>query len=178
MTAEATATLAAEGYTGARARLAVHADLRYLGQGSELTVPLPAPRLDAAGVAALHEAFAREYTETYGYATGEAVELVNLRLVATGVRAHRLDLGSAKAAGSGPTPAASRPARRAVAFARGAPRVDTAVVARDAVPATPRRGPLVVESYDSTVVVPPDAEVATDAAGNLVITLGTLQSPA
>jgi N-methylhydantoinase A len=52
------------------------------------------------------------------------------------------------------------------------------VVARDAVPATPRRGPLVVESYDSTVVVPPDAEVATDAAGNLVITLGTLQSPA
>ena len=33
-------------------------------------------------------------------------------------------------------------------------------------------GPLVVESYDSTVVVPPDAAVASDAFGNLVITRG------
>jgi N-methylhydantoinase A len=178
MTREATATLAAEGYAGDRTRLAALADLRYVGQGSELTVPLSASRLDAAAVATLREAFAREYTAMYGYATGEEVELVNLRLIATGVRAHRLDFGSVKApAASGPASGASGSAARSVAFVRGAARVDTPVLARDAVTTTPRRGPLVIESYDSTVVVPPDADVVTDAAGNLVITIRTLQSP-
>ena len=33
-------------------------------------------------------------------------------------------------------------------------------------------GPLIVESYDSTVVVPPGAAVRRDAVDNLVITLG------
>jgi N-methylhydantoinase A len=33
-------------------------------------------------------------------------------------------------------------------------------------------GPVVVEAYDSTVVVPPGATLSADAHGNLVIDLG------
>ncbi len=34
-----------------------------------------------------------------------------------------------------------------------------------------RSGPLIVEEYDSTCVVPPGARAERDAAGNIVITL-------
>ncbi len=167
MVRQARATLQAEGYGGDAVRLAVQADLRYVGQGSELTVSLPTERLDAEAVRGLERAFAREYATTYGAATGGPVELGNVRLVATGVRRHRLDLGALKA-----TATSARAADvRAVSFGRGVARVETPVVARDAIGTSPHRGPLIVESYDSTVVVPPDCQVAADAAGNLVVIL-------
>ena len=37
--------------------------------------------------------------------------------------------------------------------------------------ATGRAGPLIVEEYDSTCVVPPGAHAERDAAGNIVITI-------
>ena len=37
--------------------------------------------------------------------------------------------------------------------------------------ATPRRGPLIVEEYDATCVVPPGARVELDRSGNIVIEL-------
>ena len=42
---------------------------------------------------------------------------------------------------------------------------------RDAVTEAPAAGPLIVESYDSTVAVPPGATVSRDPAGNLLIAL-------
>jgi N-methylhydantoinase A len=171
---EAMAILAAEGYPGTDVRIAVQADCRYVGQGSELTVPVATVPLDAAGVLAIGQAFATEYAATYGAATGEEVELVNVRLVATGVRTHRLDFAAVKAS----TASRGDATTRAVSFVRGAPRVETPVIGRDAVGAIPRRGPLVIESYDSTVVVPPDCDVVADAAGNLLLTVRTLQSAA
>jgi N-methylhydantoinase A len=167
---EARATLSAEGYDGERTRRQFQADLRYLGQGSELTVTLPGERLGPESVSALREAFAREYTATYGYASDEEVELVNLRLIATGLRAHRLDFPSVKGS-SAPAPAATR-TRRLVSFERGAAPLDTSIVAREAIGTEPLLGPAIIESYDSTVVVPPGCAVAADAAGNLAITIG------
>jgi N-methylhydantoinase A len=161
---EARATLAGEGYPAASVRLDLHADLRYAGQASELTIPLPAHGVDEVG--ALRAAFQREYTATYGYASDEDLELVNVRGVATGIRAHRLDFRAVRVVADG----AAAPRRRAVRFTRGAPALDTPVVGREAIPAEGARGPLVVESYDSTVVVPPHASVARDRFGNLVIT--------
>jgi N-methylhydantoinase A len=49
--------------------------------------------------------------------------------------------------------------------------VATAVVGRAAIGREPTPGPLIVEEYDSTVVVPPGATVYRDAFGNLVLTL-------
>jgi N-methylhydantoinase A len=64
------------------------------------------------------------------------------------------------------------PATRLVSFARRAPTVETPVLAREAITPAGLAGPLIVESYDSTVVVPPGAAVRRDAVDNLVITLG------
>ena len=164
---EALATLAAEGYPPERVRLEAHADLRYVGQASELVIPVPGTRLDDAGLAALAAAFDREYTATYGYATGEPLELVNVRIVATGLREHRLDFRAVTVVGEPPTTARRRP----VYFTRGAGPIETPVISRAAVPTEPTPGPLVIEEYDSTTVVPPDAAVRRDAFGNLLITL-------
>jgi N-methylhydantoinase A len=46
------------------------------------------------------------------------------------------------------------------------------VLRRDALSATPLPGPLVVEEYDATVVVPPGCTAARDALGNIVIEVG------
>jgi len=58
-----------------------------------------------------------------------------------------------------------------VNFARGAAATDTPVVRRAAVPPEPTPGPLIVEEYDATVVVPPGARVRRDPFGNLLIAL-------
>jgi N-methylhydantoinase A len=92
---------------------------------------------------------------------------VNVRVVATGRRQHRLDFHDVRIVGA--PDAVTR--RRAVHWTRGAPSVATAVVGRAALAGEPMPGPLVVEEYDSTVVVPPGATVRRDAFGNLVITL-------
>src|SRR5205814_7939488 len=82
-------TLAAEGYPPDRVALRWSADLRYLGQSFELTVPLLVSErdaLDAASVAALVEAFGEAHERAYGHrAADEPVELVNVRLAARGL---------------------------------------------------------------------------------------------
>ncbi|HSE02726.1 MAG TPA: hydantoinase/oxoprolinase family protein [Methylomirabilota bacterium] len=168
MTREALATLAQEGYPRDQVRLDGLADLRYVGQASELVIPIPEGRLTPDRLPALRAAFAREYAATYGYASDEPLELVNVRVVATGLRPSRLDFRAIRVAGGIPPVAGAR----LVSFDRRAPAVNTPVLAREAVPAAGAAGPLVVESYDSTVVVPPGASIRRDALDNLVITLG------
>jgi N-methylhydantoinase A len=158
-------TLAAEGYGGDQVTLELQADLRYTGQGSELTIPVAGFGLDTLAVRALEQAFAKAYAATYGYANDEPLELVNLRLIATGRRPHRLEVAFVRPT----TTETDAVTTRAVAFARGAPPVDTPVVRRPAVARDPRPGPLIVESYDSTVVVPPGCAVQADDQGNVLI---------
>ncbi len=167
MAVEGRAALQAEGYAGEAIALRFAADLRYLGQSSQLTVPLAGTGFDGAALAA---SFERIYRETFGYAAdGEPVELVNLRLSAIGTAASRIDFGTltldsrAMAGASGV---------RAVSFARGAGAVATRLVARAAVEAGPVEGPAIIESYDTTIVVPPGCTARAVGAGTIAIELG------
>lgn len=85
---QATEQLAAEGYTGQRARLRRSAALHYQGQTYELTVPVPADRIDEEMVVHLAEAFGAEDEKTYGHRAGreEPVKLVTIQLVGQGIR--------------------------------------------------------------------------------------------
>ena len=49
--------------------------------------------------------------------------------------------------------------------------IETPIVRRSDL-ATARSGPLIVEEYDATCVVPPGAEAVLDSGGNIVIELG------
>jgi N-methylhydantoinase A len=156
-------SLAADGFTGARAVLDWEADLRHEGQATELTV-----HYDGDDLAELEARFVAEYVKTYGYKDESPIELVKLRVIGRGLRERRLDFGHLAIEPRAGAPAApSRP----IHFARGSAAIDTEVVARAALTPSPRRGPLVIEEFDATTIVPPDALVHSDAMGNIVLDL-------
>jgi len=159
-------TLAAEGYPPSSVEFALRADCRYLGQSSELTIPVRGESLDTSALLGLREDFQRAYRETFGYASDEPVELVNLRLGARGLSVDRLDFRRIRLAGEA---VGGGGGRRMVSFERGRPALETPIVARGSMTGRTLPGPLIVESYDTTVVVPPGASASGDAIGNLTI---------
>jgi N-methylhydantoinase A len=166
---EAAALLASDGVPPERATLARAADLRYQGQSFELTVPVPPGRLDAAALAEVAEAFGREHARTYGHRAGaeEPVELVSLRVVAR-ARDGRPRLPD-QLHRDEPAPAAGS---RQVYFGREMGWLTTPIIARADVPTVPLPGPLIVEEYDATAVVPPGATIRLDSLGVLHLDLG------
>jgi len=60
---------------------------------------------------------------------------------------------------------------RKVYFGRAAGFIDTPVIARGALDETWCPGPLIIEEYDATCVVPHDARARLDALGNIEIEL-------
>jgi N-methylhydantoinase A len=164
---DVTRRLAADGFTGERVALSWEADLRHEGQATELTV-----HYDGNDLAELAARFVGEYFKTYGYRDESPIELVKLRVVGRGLRERRLDFRHLAVESRAGAPAERF---RLIHFTRGSAPIETEVVTRAALPAPPRRGPLVIEEFDSTTVVPPDASVHRDAMGNIVLDLETAQ---
>lgn len=161
--ADITALMTSEGYAAGEYTLTRLADLRYAGQAHELTVDC-ASREGFPDFPALISAFGAEHERTYGHqAEAEAVECVTLRLIArvTEDRPER-QIAPARAAIKEPIP-------RMVYFGPDHGEVETPVIDRPAL-THPRNGPMIVEEYDSTCVVPPGWQAELDATGNIVLT--------
>jgi N-methylhydantoinase A len=149
--------------------LARSADARYVGQGYELTVPVPAGPLDGDTLARVRRAFDEVYAARYGYAQpGEPVEVVTWKLSAIG-GAPRVTLAKA-AAEAGAFP---RKAVRRAYFPEARGFVDTPVYDRYRLWAgLTVTGPAIVEERESTTVLPPGATATVDAYANLIVTVG------
>ena len=165
---QATEQLAAEGFTGPRARLRRSAALHYHGQTYELTVPVSDGAIDQEMATYLEEAFGAEHERTYGHRAGpdEPVELVTIQLVGQGIRT-----GSgvpARVRSSRPEPPPPPP-RRAY-FGAATDWVQTPVIRRSDL-SNPLPGPVIVEEYDATCIIPPGARARLDGGGNIVIEL-------
>jgi N-methylhydantoinase A len=163
---QATAQLAAEDVAAARRRLRRSAALHYQGQSYELTVPVPDGAIDARMVEHLEEAFGQEHEKTYGHRAGkdEPVELVSIQVVGQGLRDGAAIPERLRPSRAEPQPP---PPRRAWF---GDCWLETPIVRRSDL-TSERRGPFIIEEYDATCVVPPDAIASLDAAGNVVIAL-------
>ncbi|MGD9845723.1 MAG: hydantoinase/oxoprolinase family protein [Variibacter sp.] len=165
---QATDQLAAEGFTGAAAHIKRSAALHYKGQSFDLVVPVPDGPIDAAMVAQLEEAFGAEHERTYGHRAGpeEPVELVSIQVVGIGVRT-----GSVLPARPALSSVAKQaPSSRKAYFGDEHGWQDTPILQRADL-STPRSGPIIVEEYDTTCVVPPGARALLDDGGNIVIEL-------
>ena len=140
-------------------------DLRYAGQNFELIIEVKSGRLDARALARLIETFHRRHKDQYGYdMRGQAVEVVNVRLVVTGAR-RALPHSRTKLARGDLKDALIE--KRKVWFAETG-FVATPVYERSRLPADCRvRGPAVIEQMDTTTVVPPKAKVHQDRNGYL-----------
>jgi N-methylhydantoinase A len=155
------ARLARDGFAGSHRAFRRLALARYIGQSSELTVTLPED--DARSLlAALPELFATEHERTYGFRAPpeEPVEIVGFSVIARGIPA-RPRLPTAI-----PPVATPVPANRRAWFADTG-WTDVQVLDRAALGPTPIRGPLIVQEYDATCLVPANAEASLDPFGNI-----------
>jgi N-methylhydantoinase A len=157
-------TLAPERFPKGDIQIHRFADLRYVGQAYELTVPVTSGAVP--NLAAISAAFHQEHFRTYAHmALEEPVELVNIRVVAR-VPAREIDAPARRRA----TVAATTRVREAYfgpAFGSHA----TPILSRSDLRDRMLPGPLIVEEYDSTCVVPPDATATADKWNNLIIHL-------
>lgn len=166
LAATAEQRLLAQGFLAARIVVERAATLRYQGQSFELQVPLQAHDTPAL----LSERFGAEHERTYGHRAGaeEPVEVVTLQAVGRGIaESPRMPERLALVAAAMPP---GENLRRAY-FGRRHGWLETPVILRSALAAGPRPGPLIVEEYDCTCLVPPRAEASLDDFGNIVIDL-------
>jgi N-methylhydantoinase A len=157
-----------EGCDPADLQMRRFADLRYYGQAHELTVPVAADAKGKPDLAATAEAFHTEHERTYGRrADASPVQIVNVRVLGTIVRDDRIVIDPAAILDAAPR----RPdvSNRSVYFGPRFGRQDTPVIGRTDLSDAPRRGPLVLEEYDTTCVIPPDWSAVRDQHGNVVL---------
>lgn len=171
MEAELTARFADDGVAVGDVTFVRAGDLRYVGQGYELNVPIEGKTVDDDSLAALWDRFHGIHAAEYGHAFADSpIEVVNLRVTATAVLT--------KLEGMPPLPEGD--VADALLFTRDSVFRDagtlrsfeTAVYRRDALPvAQPIAGPAILLQKDSTTVVPPGASAVVHPSGSLVITV-------
>ena len=157
--------LAASGADPTQAVVRRLADMRYIGQGSEITIVVP----DEADEATLRAAFEAEYRFLFARTPpGAAVQFVALRL----------SLSAPMPGASAAVPWRSTPGRklrkgvRAVWFAEAGGFVEAAVYDRYALPQGARfHGPAVVEENESTLLIGPGGVAEVLRCGTIAVDL-------
>ena len=141
------------------------ADARYVGQGYEVTVPIPRGRLDGAALARVQASFHEVYAARYGYANpAEPVEVVTWKLSAVG-GSPRIALAKSGASSAD----VRRKATRRAYFPEARGYTDTPVYDRYELAAgTSLTGPAIVEERESTTVLPPGVTATVDEYANLI----------
>jgi N-methylhydantoinase A len=141
--------------------------MRYLGQNYELAITFIGNTFDAALLTDTVGHFHAAHLHAYGHSIPERpVEIVNLRLAVTVSRANVDERPPGESSGR-----FAETARRPVWYP-GTKFIETPVYRRDDIPIGAKFvGPAIIEQMDATTVIPPDADVRSDATGNLIIDL-------
>ena len=167
---DARAVLAATVPNSTSATILRLADIRYVGQASELVVPLPSGPYTSASQAALRRAFEGSYLDAFRRTPPTTqVEIINVRVSVS------VELGDRAL----PSRAALRPGAevskgtRPVYFPEFRDFQATPVYDRYAlVPGQTFTGPAIVEERESTLVIGPGASFEQLPSGNIVVALG------
>ena len=149
------------------------ADMRYVQQGVEIRVALPAGGLTPEDVPAFRHVFGLEYERLYKRLNpGVDIEIVNWRLVASGPQPQITLQGVTLQSAAGLSLAAARKGERAVYMPEQDGFVPCPVYDRYVLPTGETfSGPAIVEERECTVVIGAHAHARLDAEQNLVITL-------
>lgn len=149
------------------------ADMRYVGQGFEIPVPLPSLTPGEADLPAIRAAFRASYTERFGRALDELpIEALTWRIAcsAPGRDIHLSGVANVKTEAFTDAARARRGSRQVMFESVGWQ--DCAVYDRYALaPGARFEGPALVEERESTCVIGPGATAEVDGFRNLVVTL-------
>ncbi len=135
-----------------------YADVRYRGQGWEITIPVGRP----ASIDEILRAFEDRHISLYGFKMDLPIEVVTIRVFAVIKRAK---------------PRLPHPRRHGDVSPRGYRRayiydswMDAPIYLRSELPEGARlRGPALIDEYDSTTVIPEGWEARVDATGSIVV---------
>jgi N-methylhydantoinase A len=151
MEAEGSDMLERAGIDASRRRFDRSIDARYAGQSYELNVPVAGGAVDAAAIGGMAEAFHARHAQTYGHDNrAEPVQFVSLRLAAIGLIPPLTIRQQPAAAGT----RSAKPSRDVWFRNTGTTPAqvhDRAGMADGAVV----NGPAVIESLESTILIPP-----------------------
>ena len=152
-------------------RIDRYVDLRYKGQSSEISLLVSAGAMGKAELVALTEAFEAEHEKTYGHRLpGFSFAIQSLRLIAT-IPTRRPSLTRiGGGAGSATTREGTQSTRKAY-WGKKHGIIDTTVLELEQVGPSPRQGPILVDCYDTTIVVPPGCTIAMGDWGNVIINI-------
>jgi len=144
------------------------AEMRYVGQGYSLDLPVPHGVLDVAALGRVQASFHALHEKVYGYSMlDQPIELASLHLIGIG------QLPKPKQQRQEPVsidPSGAQKGSRPVWF--GGAYLETPVYERAKLQVGNRlSGPAVVEQLDSTVVIPPDRQAEVDGYGNIIISV-------
>jgi len=162
---DALEALAEEGYQADRVKLSRFVNMRYSGQAYELVIPVLDKILRVDDLA---HRFHEEHKRTYGHSSKtDPVSLVSIKVIARGmttapktydpmhlIRSDKGDRGL-----------------REAYFGSRYENLQTDVIRRKDLINKKIEGPLIIEEYDATCVIPPECIVCLDEFGNIDITL-------
>jgi N-methylhydantoinase A len=146
------------------------ADLRYIGQGHEVSVALPDGVLSADDLPRIAAEFERTYESLYGRKGPDVpLEVINWRVVASGPRPDTNLKLSRKSTHGGDT----RKGSRLAFFSETNGYVATSIYDRYALePGMRFNGPAIVEERESTLIIGTGGQARVDERLNVVVELG------
>ncbi|TME63937.1 MAG: hydantoinase/oxoprolinase family protein [Chloroflexi bacterium] len=170
MEAEGTALLEQSGVSPAQIWHQRAADIRYVGQGHEIQVPLPGGRLDSESIPGIVRSFEETYRRLYERLSESVpLEIINWRVISSSPPPQvRLQATGVKQA----TTSTTRKGSRKAYFPELGGYVDTPVYDRYGLPpGSGFDGPAIIEERESTVIVGPDCRFRIDEQLNLIVKL-------
>jgi N-methylhydantoinase A len=171
MRTEGSTLLRTEGVSEENCRFTVRLDMRYSGQYHEVMVDMPESLLRTGDLDEIRRLFSREHNRLYGYdlcAEGTQVELVNIRLTAIGL-VQKPALPAEPF--SGADTRAALKGRRPMYLGSREDFLDVDVYDGDRLRhGNALEGPALIETVNTTVLVPESFHLNIDAVGTCVLT--------
>ncbi len=166
--ASAKADLTEEGFSADGIRLERFLDLRYEGQGYELTIPIPAAAVTRELLSSVRREFDAAHKRQFGHeAPEQRVEIVSYRLVGFGF-VPRIDFTACPADPNLSTPIPSGSRKVYSGVEQGF--CSWPVYKREELaPGTALKGPAILEQMDSTTVIYPDQTMRVDSYKNIIV---------
>jgi N-methylhydantoinase A len=158
-----------EGYDSEEIAFRHWADLRYSGQSFEITISIKKQNRSEGLAVKLRRDFEAEHERTFGhFSPEEQVEIVSLR-VSGRIGSISPTLGEILAC----SPVISNvPVKRLAYFGPTAGFLETPVIDRGNLDQLDTCGPLLIEEYGSTIVVPPNCRAMRDPWNNIIVHVG------
>ena len=158
--------LISEGFNSLQQEITIQLDMKYIGQTSELTITMPNKSFTNESINNVKEIYMNEHDKTFGYRVDEPMQLVNIRIIARGISNESRVPDKINSNNKINQPKNNK---RKVYFGKKIGWINTFILDRLSLNKKPQRGPIIIEEYDSTTIVPPNWNVSLDSMNNIIL---------